>query len=261
MEDKFLQIEKYISGELQGRELSDFEEKLKTDTNFAEELAIYKDLESSMCLEAQKRQKQKDVEATFSDLGSLYFEEEKTKSIVPTNNQSVPKQGGQIRKTILGITSIAAVLFFVFLLRGFLQTPSTPQDLYSDYAIHNPIEITQMGDANNKILIEAAQTFNQKKYAESLPKFNTYLAKESDDSEIILYRGIAYLETDNLTKAIDDFRLISEGNSVYTNDALWYWGLTCLKQGKTRKALYLFSQIPQNNQRYQDVQDILRKLK
>ena len=149
MEDKYLQIELYLNGELSADELAAFEHLLQTDQAFAEEVSLYKDIEQTMSAEIQRSTRQKTVETTLQSLGDEYFAETEAKA-PPQNDVEGQKRPFKMRQLVLGIMSAAAVLLLVFFLLNRVQTLDSPQQIYANYAGIRPWNSLKWGKAKMK---------------------------------------------------------------------------------------------------------------
>ena len=75
-----------------------------------------------------------------------------------------------------------------------------------------------------------------------------------------LYYAISLIETNNFTKASVLLTNISEGNSVYKEEAIWYLALSSLKQKDYKACKMQLEQISEASEKYNQAQKLLKEL-
>ncbi len=215
-------IEKYILGELKGKVLKDFEDKMLQNRDLKYEVEKQQRiLEEMVDNGAEKYIKLKNrLEGIHQEMNIV--------EQVPTIQNSKYK----IRKISGWILAGAAMFLLLFLAKAFLLKPSyTPQELFAEYASHQNISLIEMGEQDN-VMLQAQEFYNQKEYDKALPYFDQLLNKNEAQFDLQLYRGICYLRNNQYDKALQDFNFVSNSKSIYTQQAYWYEALCKLKQNK-----------------------------
>lgn len=154
-------------------------------------------------------------------------------------------------KYIIAITgvSILAVLYVL----------NTKKPTYSDFVAHNKLNIAIKYPNNNRIS-KTQTAFNTKNYEEALEHLTVLSNIYLNDVEIKLYRGICLLELDNYFEAEAIFDKISTGNNNFNDEAIWYKGLSLLKQKKYLQTKKILKQISITSSYYTLAQKLLKKL-
>ncbi len=237
-ENKALLFEDYLQKKLSEEERTAFENKLTNDPAFAEEFSIYNALNTH--LKNIHSNQRAAVQQTVSQAGDTYFSVKKTKvfTLKPWHY------------------SVAAS---VLLLIGISIFTFNTGVSYDDYAFSNTISLVERSNA--KPVIKSAETsFNQKNYKKAIEYFNQILTEQPDNNEVLFYKGIALVETNNYTAAELVFTKLQQSQSIYKNKALFYLALTKLKQKDYEGCKKLLITLPETAEDYPKAKEILRKL-
>lgn len=244
MENIDIIIEQYVSGELSGPELRDFEQRLQQDESLRREVSLHKTAEAHLRQHFRNREKEEALAAQLQSISSEFFREEK---------KSEPK--GRIvslRRTVaLTIAAAAAVILLVW--------APWQSSLYERYATHPVAAFTQMSSSAGN-LPQAEHAFNAGDYAAAAAALESYLKNKPDNAEARYFLGICYLETGQYGRAEVIFRELSEGDSAYKNEGLWYLGLTALRQDDRGRAREYLLQIPAGSDRYGQARTLLGEM-
>jgi len=236
------QIEKYVLGELNAKELIDFNNRLDNDADFRKEVELYKSVTHSFQKKYQNIEKEEKLKSSLHQLGSKYFNvEEKNKKV-------------NIRSYFVKFSSIAAILLIAF----FLFKPQT--DLYNQFAEHQTLNIQTKGDNQHGNLLQGATFFNEQKYEKAIPLFEDYLNKNPQDTEIKISLGISFLEEENTLLAIQIFKEVAEQDNVFKNKANWYLALSHIKYKDKTNAKKFLKKISPESSYYKKAQKLLQKL-
>ena len=149
----------------------------------------------------------------------------------------------QFTRVIRYVFAVAAAILLVFLLveaYNFysLSTEGLFSEKYTDFKTSGDIT-----DTTSNLLIE--KSFRNAKYQQVIYFHNkAHFFKIND----LFLLGIAYLKTENLSKAIDSFNSILEKNKISNTDTLWdeteyYLALTYLKNKDYDQAIVLMKKI------------------
>ena len=79
---------------------------------------------------------------------------------------------------------------------------------------------------------------------------------------VYVYTGLIYSEKENLEKAIEQFDLLENAQSLDRSRAVWYKALTYLKFDKVAKAKEMLTRILEDpsNYNYKEAKELLEKL-
>ena len=238
-EELYIGFEKYLLNEMTAEEQSEFENKLQTDDNFREQFQIYK--ETTEFLELKFSKDAGDFKQNLKAIGSNHFGKPVTKKSKVISLQSK-------------WYAVAAMLV-VFMGVWYFNQSGNPT--FSDYNNYNEAHFIERSD-NNQNLVDAQTFFNAKDYKKASQSF----AKIEDltNPELQLYYAISLIESDDYAKASVLLTNISQGNSVYKEEAIWYSALSSLKQKDYKTCKKQLEQISQDSEKYNQAQKLLKEL-
>lgn len=129
---------------------------------------------------------------------------------------------------------------------------------YVEYNQHEKAYFTERSEGV-AILKEAQDAFNTKAYENAVGYFEQ-IPQANRNEEINLYYAIALLEVNKFEQAETLLQAIKSGNSVYKEKAIWYLGLSKLKQKDYSSCKQLLEVLPESADDYNKAQEILEKL-
>lgn len=238
-EELYIGFEKYLLNEMTAEEKSEFENKLQTDDNFREQFQIYK--ETTQFLELKFSKDAVDFKQNLKVIGSNHFGKPITKKSKVISLQSK-------------WFAVAAMLI-VFMGVWYFNQSGNPT--FSDYNNYNEAHFIERSDTNQN-LVDAQTFFNAKEYKKASQSF----AKIEDltNPELQLYYAISLIESDDYEKASVLLTNISQGNSVYKEEAIWYMALSSLKQRDYKTCKKQLELISQDSEKYNQAQKLLKEL-
>jgi hypothetical protein len=226
----------YLNHLLLDDELKEFYLKLEKDINFKVDFEIYK--ETYYMLETEFTGKKVDFVNNLKQIAKKNKEVKKPKFIFFN-----PK-----------IIAIAAVFVLTFLVVIF-QNNSIE---YQDYNQHPEAAFVERSSDNNSVAA-AQDFFNQKKYNEAVFAFeNSNLNREY---ELQLFYAIALIEVDNYKKADQVLEKIIRDSNSYQDKAIWYLGLSQLKQKDYKSCKKTLMKLNNDAEDYEKAKEIIKELK
>lgn len=246
--DNYTLIEKYLSGELNEEEIKKFQTRLTKDAAFLEEYTLQK----SMNIFLEKDRNQPALESKLVSLGNDFFKEEKNEqedNVIPISRNK------NQNRWLIGLIATAAVAVLLVMFNPFQS-----QDLYQQYATHQPISLTEKSTGND-VATKAETTFNQKNYSLAYENITLYLQENPADQKAQLSLGISALEIGKTEEAISIFEKINSGNSALKNYGIWYLALSYLKQKDFEQAKSFLNQVPDSEKAlFGKAQKLLKEL-
>ena len=238
---KYELIARYLEGDLNAEELHDFEEKLKNDVEFSEDVRLYQEIENSL-------------EQDFDNANSEDELRKTLKKLAQKNNST----SNQTKVFVLRHYSKWLVAASIALVAGlFFFRNTTPT--YADYNQHQKMEISVRG-SSSEMLVKAQEAFNKKDYHLA----NVHLSRLSeyykDNAELQLYYGISLLETDQYDLANIVFTNIAKSSSILKDEAHWYLALTALKQKDNKTCKKYLLKIPEESEFYDRAKSLIKRL-
>ena len=170
------------------------------------------------------------------------------------------QQKSKVRKLVMSITSIAAIIAIVFSLNIY-QDNRRMDKLFETY--YTPLEydsqlMSRGEETISPELTSALEAYQNKDYATALQKFNTM---SQVDENYLIYKAICLLDTDKTKDAIFLLEeLVSNGEETeYYQQACWYLALAYLHEHEEEKAIQIMQQknINKPNIDYQYLIDVL----
>jgi tetratricopeptide (TPR) repeat protein len=128
------------------------------------------------------------------------------------------------------------------------------------YKSGETIGLSRSGNAN---MVEALLFFSRNEFGSADVMFDEILLDDPNNYAVMYYSGISNIELKNYQKAAHMFEsILANGNSLYTEYAQWYLGLTYLVNGQSEQASSIFFKIASNPQHYyaKDANSILEKI-
>ena len=239
LEELYIGFEKYLLNEMTPEEKANFENKLQNDTDFKEQFQVYK--ETSLFLALKFSKETTDFKQNLEKTGANHFGKPALKKSKVISLQSK-------------WFAVAAMLV-VFMGVWYFNSSGNPT--FSDYNDYNEAHFVERSDTNQN-LVNAQTFFNAKDYKKASENF----AKIEDltNPELQLYFAISLIETNNFTKASVLLTNISDGNSVYKEEAIWYLALSSLKQKDYKACKLQLEQISEASEKYNQAQKLLKEL-
>ena len=239
LEELYIGFEKYLLNEMTPEEKANFENKLQNDTDFKEQFQVYK--ETSLFLALKFSKETTDFKQNLEKIGANHFGKPALKKSKVISLQSK-------------WFAVAAMLV-VFMGVWYFNSSGNPT--FSDYNDYNEAHFVERSDTNQN-LVNAQTFFNAKDYKKASENF----AKIEDltNPELQLYFALSLIETNNFTKASVLLTNISQGNSVYKEEAIWYLALSSLKQKDYKACKMQLEQISEASEKYNQAQKLLKEL-
>lgn len=245
MEEVYDLIERYFENALNKQELAAFQLRLKEDAAFAQLFALEKDVRAG--IEAMGNEQLK------SELQTIHQEE--TGNL---NKQSEQIKASSTRRLwLLAAAAIALLLLYFFLFRN--DQPPTTEELYLAY-FEPDYDLLERGD-DKKWIADLERHLQQKNYPSALTILDSLLNTPNQNAPLLIYQGIARMESGQYSAARESFNNAGKANSLYQDDANWYLGLNFLKQGDKQKAQQALSEIPATSPRYTSARALIDQLK
>jgi len=240
-EKDYIELNKYLAGELSEGEHNAFAERIKNEPELQKELAWQQETNAFL----QRKKGAEGLKKTFSTIENDFFKEEKAEA-------KVVNMGRKRWLGIVGIAAAAALLFFIF-------NPFASPDLYQQYSNPTAISLLDRSDviANAR---EAETAFNAGDYQKAYAFLSAYLSENQDDIQALLAKGIAATEIGNYKEAEQILTNISKGKTMLKGEGQWYLALMYLKKGELEKAKAELRKIPIGNKRHEEASSLINDL-
>ena len=241
-------IDRYVAGKLSTDELSEFEQLLKSNADIEKEVNMRSELQAA--IEASE------IKSISNRLESLHATKQSEGKVVKLNT----KASSPSWIKYVGLAAIFAGLLFVA--TKFMNTTEvSPAEHFASYYQSLPMELSGRGSSEETI--NALETkYRGNDYAASIPLL-TELLSQQENAKWSFYRGISYLETNNLNNAIADFKSVADSEDIlWKQHGTWYLALSHLKNNNVdaaKNALQTLASNPDADH-HREAKELLNKL-
>ena len=242
-EKTILLFDDYLQGALSPEAKEAFESRLKTEPDLKDAFTIFRDLNQHLSHHLSEER------TTFKDTLKTLADAHLDTAVVPKKEVKVIRF-----KPLRYLVAACAVILF-----GAIFWTQMQHADYSDYAFKGTIDLVERGD-DEAAFAKAEKEFNNGLYSDAIVSFDTILASDPNNTQVLFYKGIASVETENYAEAEQIFVNLSNGNSVFKYKAQWYNALNFLKQGDTDRCKQILEGLPEVAEDYKKAQELLKKL-
>lgn len=240
-EEVYIVFEQYLQNEMTVEEKLNFENQIQNDTVLNERFELYK--AANQFLETKFSKETEDFKANLKAISK----ENTTKEVI----LGKPKVIALYSKWF----AIAATVV-VFISIWFFMQNETPE--YGNYNQHEKAYFTERSEGD--IHLKAAQeAFNSGKYGKAITDFEK-VSNEDFGDEAHLFYAISLIEVNQFEKAEAILMEINKGTSVYKEKAIWYLGLSNLKQKKYEECKVILETLSNDAEDYEKAKRILKNI-
>jgi tetratricopeptide (TPR) repeat protein len=219
-------IDNYVDGELDAAQMKDFEAALSSNKELAVEYRMEKDIQDALndseildfrakCLAAQE-----EVKISTSKMGKLVH---------------LTRRYWYAAASLVLIALVAGGVLL------FNPGSYTGEKLFKMYYKSGEAMEFRSG---NVTMAEALLSFGKSDYSTAAQLFDQILANDPNNYAVIYYKGISNIELKDFASAIQSFqKILDDNNSLYTEYAGWYLGLSYLATEKPHEAEVVFDAI------------------
>jgi len=229
-------IEAYIQGDLNEKEVKAFEHALQQDHDLASEYQLRKDIEDALMDE--------DI-LELKDQMQDIMKEKETSPLIWFKRKAV--MGALVGALLLSLGSLG-----YFAARN-NQAPTTDQVFEKYYQPYSVTITDRSASAElNSLLTTAMQKYKDREYTQALQLFQQVL-EQRDDVAANLYSGISYMEIEKYKKASESFdKVIQDNDNLYVDQARWYMSMCYIRLGNIDNARNLLQALSEQSDYYRD---------
>ncbi len=239
-------VSRYLDGEMNADEAKAFEKQLQQDVELKNEVALYKDVNETLRMKLHPGENEMALRNTLQDLRSEYFADEQQQTkIVPMKRRR---------------WMYAAAAIFTMVIMLTVWAPWEKEDLYNKYAAIEMPGVMVRGNTTDTLLKKAGEDFNNKKFAEAIPSFETALQSDPQNAFAQYYYAIALLQNGQTAKSREQLTLLYNGTSLFRYDAAFYMGLSYLKEKNKLGCKEWLNKIPADASLYGKAQELFKLL-
>lgn len=246
----YTRIENYLDNTLTEPERAAFETDLRTDPVLAQTFATIQEARERLTRQWANEPADTTLLETLRQAGKEHF---KTGAAGKGGGRTVPFP--RMWWAAAAAISVVAASTWLFL------RPPAYERLYAERRDFPEAAFTvRNNEPAAQTLQNAATAFNSGNYAQALPLLNTYRKDHPEDAEKHLYAGICYIELKQYDRARAAFQLITATQNIWAGEASWYTALAFLRENNRSACAGVLRKIPNNSDRYQDAQTLLKEL-
>ena len=250
MKYSFEDIANYVHDLMPAEERQAFEAALGTDPELQQQLALYRDVDTTLQQQFAKDEQREQLQGTLLQMRQEYFGAQPG-----AQSASQPAKVIPFKRYLSVAVAVAAVLIVAM----FVWNP-WQQNLYEKYAGTQMVAQVERGNHIDTVLQSATTAFNNKEFTEAAVLLAEVVEKEPDNSFATFYFGIALLETNKMAQARPIFTKLFLGESAFKYEAAFYQALSYLKEKNKISAKEWLDKIPQDAPNYNKATELLKKL-
>jgi len=240
----FNDIARYAEGDMTAEERSVFETALAGDESLRRELALYREVHSSLQQQFGADDQRDQLQHTLQSMRSEFF-----------GGAPQPAKVVSFKRFLRGAAAVAAVLIAVVMIwqpwkAGLFET-------YSDISMVAPAE---RGTSADTLLQQATNNFNNKNYPAAATALQQVRQQDTANSFVNFYYGIALLHTGQVTVARAIFNQLYAGQSAFKFEAALFQALGYLKENDKTHCREWLQKIPADAPNYNKAKELLQKL-
>ncbi|MBI1227534.1 MAG: tetratricopeptide repeat protein [Bacteroidetes bacterium] len=246
-------IHKYLSGNMNQAETSDFENEISANEQLAKDVKLEEKLLLGIGLVGDDDLRKSIAAADQRKAEQQFFTAGKIVSLQPKKFEM---------KKLISIAAAAVILVGLVWWGFFRQTPPNAEQLFASNfkpetaksaAIAESLQASSglLGDSTSTAqdsLLEALKLYNDGKYNEAMVALDTFLVYHPENDTAQFYLGMSHLNESRYARAVEVLQPITTSEtSSFKLDAMWYLGLCYFKvDGGFAKAEELFNQLASN---------------
>ena len=221
-------IESYFEKKLSPDETGKFEQRIKDEPNFAEEVSFYL---------ASKQ-------AAMSTLA----EEKKNRfrEIYQSKEVALPLRTLKLWPAVAAAAIVIGIVFGVFM----WMKPVSTEQLADKYMQDNLKTLGVTMDSKENSLQTGLRLYNDSKYADALNQFESIIQSDTSDFTAVEYAGKTALQLKQYDKALYWFVQLENRPGLFSNPGKFYHALTLMKRnlpGDKDKSYQLLNEVVTNN--------------
>ena len=243
-------INRYLEGEMNAGETTAFEEQMQQDADLKNTVELYREVNQILKMKLHPGENEMALRSTFLEMHDQYFSSETVAEQPKARIVPFPRSRW--------IAAAAAVCIGIVMLT--IWSPWKKEGLYQQYASIQMPGVAERGVPADSLLKKATHQFNDKKFAEAVPLFETIVKKDPQNSFVQFYYAIALLESGQTDRSRQQLTLLYNGTSLFHYDAAFYMALSYLKVKDTTSCREWLNKIPADASLYGKAQELLKKL-
>ena len=242
-------FEKYYQNKLSASERLEFDQKLKSDTEFAQDYETYVMMMDYM-------DSKDDINNALNNLNEVH--EELKKEEPPKNkNQTTIFRFLKSPIAAVFILFMGVALFYLYTI--FSNKIDNPQELFATHFTPASISLTTKGIDSEKILAQINLDYNANKHKDVINALDQINIDSLNDNRLYLMLGSSYIAIDSFSQARAVIKPL-EQSIQFRNEFYWFTGMSFLGENDGSSAQLFLNSIPKSSNYFSKAQTILSNL-
>ena len=225
-------IEDYLDGLMSSEQKASFERQMAADDQLRKQVELQRTLRDTIS-------RRLSVEA---------FEVQRTISLAAKQHRGQSK-GKVVKWSILAGIAAAIALFVLFF-------PFKGEELYEIPEMQSHIV---RGEESSELYENARELYEKGKFAEARGVIEKLILKEPDNVEYSFYHALTFYGAEQWKEAERALAPISEGPSVFSDQAKYYLAICSYKLNEKEEAVSILKSISSQSDMYKQSQQLLKK--
>jgi hypothetical protein len=238
-------IARYVEGEMTSDERSAFEVTLASDAGLRQQLALYREVNTSLQQHFNADVQRQQLQNTTQLLRGEFF-----------GAASQPAKVISFKRYLRGAVAVAAILIAVV----FVWQPWKPS-LFNKYGETSMVAPAERGSNTDMLLQQAVTAFNKKDYSNAVSLLQQVKEQDTANSYVNFYYGVALLKSNRIPEARPIFDQLYAGQSAFKFEAAFFQALGYLAAKNNTACKEWLQNIPADAANYDKAQELLHELK
>lgn len=243
-------INRFLEGEMNTAETTAFEVQMQQDADLRNTVELYREVNQILKMKLHPGGNEMALRNSLQAMRDEFFSGENVSE--QSKVKIVP-----FRRT-RWIAAAAAVCIGIVMLT--IWSPWKKQGLYEQYASIQMPGVVERGTPSDSLLKKATDNFNDKKFVEAIPLFETILKNDPQNSYVQFYYAVALQQGGQQDKARPELTLLFNGTSQFRYDAAFFMALSYLKENDATTCREWLHKIPEDAGSYDKARDLLKEL-
>lgn len=226
-DERTLDIENYLGGDMSEEEKRRFEAELISNTGLRALLETYRTINTEMHNAQKYGEQENALRKTLEGLNKVYFSSgellQASTPVVPIN-----RSRGYLKIAMSAAAAILLVLSAYFL---FINNDDAAA-MANKYVKNELNHLSQTMDGAKDSLQQGIAAYNKKDFPVALGLFEAVYKAHPDNSDALRYAGTTYLVTKQYNKAIEYFNELAAKKELFSNNGLFLKSVTLLQRNQ-----------------------------
>ncbi len=246
-------IARYAEGLMEADEQMEFETALAADNELQQQLDLVYEANGKLQQYFSSQEGEEKLKLTLEDMRSEFFSGENPGKVVPLSAPVRHKVVKMMWRKV-AVVAAAAILVAVFLWQPWNN------DLYTKYADIEMVSSVERGTHSDSLLTKATAAFNAKEFSSAAVYLFEVVQADPTNSFAQFYYGVSLLRSGKTEMARETLTKLTAGNSTFKYEAMFYMGLSYLKEKDEANCKKWLQQIPAGSGNYEKAKELLQDL-